>query len=548
MKPATIQPETPLSLERYKTTPEFIALHGISARAAAIRAAFIDDPKIRSLIWWLQFHSLQPGRLKKIATEVLEKNPHRIGTPSMRRFGMKRGQIYNAEQVKAVRAELPDSYDFGLRGETRNYMDDGWRSVDPIVEDGLRAVEESKKHPVSYPASRFVEICSGRENQLADFLSEFCINPRLQCGNSKADDTSRNHYEQKLEIAFGERVRSSRAWLWWFDNIVEALLEYKDHQEQSTRQKFLLTALGKKVWETLDYSLRTRRMVLLDGIQGRGKSEAAKAWVSFHPGEARYVELKGITNRASAFREIARALGVPTGYSKTASEIQFRIEDALQRSKLMLVVDEAHRAFLRNTRSTNRPELIDWFYSAVADEGVPLGLISTPQFIKDMAIAAEKTGWNYLQFRRRMKYVPLPAKNSESDIERVARHVLPGASDRVIDEVVFYVVASTRDLSAIGEIVDELKDMLGCDTLEKVTHGQVKRVIDERLMKSDDAFKQAIEAARNPNARKSNHRRRSNPEPILPADTEAENDEPATLRAAPIRAVEDLRVPVLIHG
>ncbi len=40
--------------------------------------------------------------------------------------------------------------------------------------------------------------------------------------------------------------------------------------------------------------------------------------------------------------------------------MQARIEDVLKRSKLMLVMDEAHFVFNQSRRMYSRPELVDW--------------------------------------------------------------------------------------------------------------------------------------------------------------------------------------------
>lgn len=470
------------------------SVQGISAKDVAIRAGLLDDPKLRSLAWWLQGQSLVPGALKRIAREIIDCYPERIGTPAMHRLGRKQGQIYNAQQVREIRREMSSPQNFPMRGEVWVYHRDEFFTLDSYPHLEKEDIEQSKSHPTSYPASAFVSAITHDYNDVENGIEAFCTN-----GSTN---------------------------LWWYRDFIGALLEYKAEREKLLKSQFALTSVGRKVWEALDYALKTKRMVLLDGLEGRGKTEAARAWVQFHLGEARFVSLKGIANKTSAFREIARALGIETGYSLTPAQIQSRIEDMLQRFKLMLVIDEAHFCFNQSTRFHARPEMVDWIDTALANQGVPVGLVSTPQFINCMTVAADKAGWNYRQFRRRMKYFALPNKNSEADIERVARHVLPDATDSAIDEVVSYAIISKRDLSAIGDVVDELKVMLDCDTLAKVTHEQVRRAIDERLMPSDDAFIKAVESARGKAGKgKANSRRSSTPEPIFSAGAESDSSE-----------------------
>src|SRR6185437_8930958 len=198
----------------------------------------------------------------------------------------------------------------------------------------------------------------------------------------------------------------------YFKNILSALVEFQQREQKVIKEKFVLTAIARQVWETLDYARATRSMVLLDGLEGRGKTEAVKAWCALHLGEARFVTLKGINNKTTAFREIGKALGiVGAGYKST--ELQARIEDVLQRSKLMLVIDEAHFIFNQGNRVYTRPELVDWIDTAIANRKIPVALVSTPQFMICMTRAASQVDWNFRQFRRRVRrYVKLPAKNT----------------------------------------------------------------------------------------------------------------------------------------
>jgi len=109
-------------------------------------------------------------------------------------------------------------------------------------------------------------------------------------------------------------------------------------------------------------------MVVLDGLEGRGKSEAVKAWCAWHLGTARFASLNGIASTRSAFREVSKALGTTSSYTRKAPEIQARIEDVLERSRLMLVVDEAHFLFNQSRRMYSRPELVDWIDTAICNQ------------------------------------------------------------------------------------------------------------------------------------------------------------------------------------
>jgi hypothetical protein len=306
--------------------------------------------------------------------------------------------------------------------------------------------------------------------------------------------------------------------LYYFRDIVGALFEYQSRCSARIKENFQLTTTGKKIWETLDYALASRGMVVLDGLEGRGKTEAVKAWTERHLGQARFVSLKGIASKTIAFREIAKALGIASSYTRSATQMQERIEDVLRRSKLMLVVDEAHFLFNQSRRMYSRPEVVDWVDTAVCNQGVPIALVTTPQFIVCMTRAADQVEWNYRQFRRRVKrWVKLPATNSEEDIKAVARNVFKKADARIISKIAGYALLSKRDLSAVGDVADEVRAMLGTEDLSKASLDHVHRAIYDFLLPSDKTFLEGMEAARS-TSRKS----RPRPAPVLPDVTDSE--------------------------
>jgi hypothetical protein len=177
--------------------------------------------------------------------------------------------------------------------------------------------------------------------------------------------------------------------------------------------------------------------------------------------------------------------------------MQARIEDVLKRSRLMLVIDEAHFLFNQSRRMYSRPELIDWIDTALCNCGIGCALVTTPQFIVCMTRAADQVEWNFRQFRRRVRrWVKLPATNTEADIFAVARTVFKKAPEAAIKKIVGYAILSKRDLSAVGDVVTEVSTMIGADNLGKVSIEQVHKAIYEFLLPSDKAFLEGMEQSR----------------------------------------------------
>src|SRR5439155_2837827 len=126
------------------------------------------------------------------------------------------------------------------------------------------------------------------------------------------------------------------------------------------RKQFVMTSIGREVFETLDFCIETGKPVAIVGDERIGKTTAIEAWCNLHLGEVRYVSLSGLTNRTTVLRSIARAVGLASSYTRKAMEMQARVEDFLQRSRLVLLVDESQYLFSQSVRLYTRPELIDW--------------------------------------------------------------------------------------------------------------------------------------------------------------------------------------------
>jgi hypothetical protein len=476
---------SPLSQERYMSSPEYAELRGVSGTAVAARAAILDDPEKRRLIWWLQAKSLEPGGLKQIARDLLAQYPDRLGTRTMHKLGVKLGKTFKGEALKKIHKELgrhiPSLFDLLEDGKPNPY--DEKTGEAETVEKLLEACRQKAQLDYS-------------DSSLEKFLYDLCVNPRralLRKGDEEAEYKS---YKARLRDRFEEISEHEfrGADVPYFQDVVGALLDYQSRQVAMVRENFVLTAIGKKVWETLDFALKTGRMVLVEGWEGRGKSEAAKAWVKIHQGEARFISLKGVTNKTTFFREIAKSLGIASSYARTATEMQARVEDVLIRSKLMLVLDEFHFAFPQSARIYSRPEIIDWIDTALCNHDVPVGCVTTPQFISCVQRAADQVGWNWRQFRRRVRrWVQLPEWNTQSDLESVAKKLMPGISHAGIKLAVGYAQLSlqgapSRDVSGLGDVATEARLLAENGGRSAVTFQDVDRAINEYLAPSDSAF------------------------------------------------------------
>lgn len=444
--------------ERFASAPEFDELRGISAVATAARAALLNDPSSRELIWWLQALSLQPGTLKRLAADLLENFPDRIGSPSMH-SEFRKLEVFTGENLYRIYQEIEP-------GKARSIQ---------MSKSAKRAAALSRA------AGMDVRDCPGCERSDEQVSRRQLI---ARCRQSILD----RFEEFAVELCVNPAVPLSPAAFPFFDDVIEVLDACKQQFEKSERDIFVLTEIGRQVWDTLDYGIERRGMVLIEGLEGRGKSEAAKAWCRGNAGRARYVALKGITGKWNVFRAIAKALGIGAGYGYKSNELQNRIEDVLCRSGIMLVIDEAHWLFDFKPRMYSRPVMVDWINTALANESVPVALVTTQQFLQCAQQAGEQVNWNWRQWRRRVKrFKVLPECNSDSDLTLVAKKLLPGATNSAIKLAVGYSKLRKLDVSGLGDIGEEAKLVAQRAGREKVQFEDIDCAINE-LAPSDAAF------------------------------------------------------------
>lgn len=491
-------PSAPFSSEKYMSSPEFMELRGVSGTAVAARTAILNDPELRRLLWALQSLSLEPGGLRKVAEDLVALYPERIGSPTMHSSGCKPGKILPLETLMKIHREL-DIVPWEFK-----YSRDWRRAPDGEIRKELQDCEQ------------LLECCRSRTRELEMFLYDLCVNPRLVMTTGETASVQAAGQTVHDEFPTVDLAEVREAAVPFLKDVVGALSDYQACIEKDATDNFVLTTIGRVVWETLDFALEKRRMVLVEGWEGRGKTEAVKAWCRRHRGEARFVSLKGIVSKTSVFREIAKVLGIASSYARTATEMQARIEDTLHRSRLMLVFDEAHFLFPQSPRIYARPELVDWLDTALCNHDVPCALITTPQFLNCVDRAESQVGWNWRQFRRRVRrWKVLPEWNTQEDLLTVAKKLLPGISRAGLKLAVGYAQTSlhgapSRDVSGLGDVATEAGLIAEESGRREITFEDVERAINEVLCPSDTAFASRLAKLK---SKDNGKRRRANPIP-----------------------------------
>jgi hypothetical protein len=474
------QPGAPLRQERYCSSSEFE--RGLLANLVGKRCECIDRAEDREMIYFLQSRSWMEGGLAAFAQELMAAYPDRVATLAMQRIGIK-GQSYGMQDVKQVRAEIPSGDEkFRLRGELRlmdllqiedlSPMDECLRPDLKREYDHQRAIikADAKRQPASYPVRAFVDYCrSAAKKQLEQFLSDLCLNPSINI---------------ELQTQYVP---------WYFPTIISTLREHVKTTAEDKRAAFVLTELGRQVFETLDYAQSSRCMVLIDGLARTGKTMSAKTWCDLNPGMARYIQVPASSDNTAFFRAIARALGVSTNLKAKAIELRDRVEDVLQRGHIMPVFDEAHYLWPQSNSREALPFRINWIMTALVNYGVPVALVTTPQFVRSQNEVEKRTWWTSEQFIGRIgHYQKLPDSLNKDDLEAVARSLLPAGDDKSIKLLVAYARSSNKYLAGIDAVVKRAFYLAQKEGRSEPSRTDVRRAIQESAIPSDAAMHQAL--------------------------------------------------------
>jgi hypothetical protein len=500
---------------------------GLLATMVARRASVLDDPADRELLWFIHYLSHQKGGLKALVDVLLCKFSARIRTAGMLRIGKRSGQHYSPDEVRRIRREMPadDALDFRLRGEVRErgrwvQVQDSSREAVRKMNDELATLgcgriggagaqdAELAKQPATYGVEQFLEACRAaalRETDgLEDSLSKLCLDPGT-------------------EIADGQP--------WYFPRLVSTLREYQEQWIAENSSGVVITEIGRKVRETLDYTLQSCSLTLVEGDSRTGKTFAARHWTDQHPGRARFVEVPPGNDDTGFFRALARGLGLGSLVNNKAVDIRERVESVLLTGDILLCLDEGHRLWPQVNIRFGFPKRIEWLMSMV-NQGVPTCVVATPQFIGALKASDQKSGWNSAQLQGRLGHrESLPKELSIEDLIAVARSCLPEADALSLRALAAYARKSARCLAAIEAISKRARYVAGVAGRDAASTEDIRRAMRESVIPSDSKLVLALEPAR-----------AGKPRTNAPAATPQNNGDPPAGRG-PALTIPDRNTP-----
>jgi hypothetical protein len=253
------------------------------------------------------------------------------------------------------------------------------------------------------------------------------------------------------------------------------------------------TIVTRRMAEALEYAKDTRCLTLIDGPARTGKTFAAKDWCERSAGLARYVQVPCTNDDRAFFSAIASALGLSCSRNYKAAEIRDRIEETLASGDLLLVLDEAHYLWPQNWQRFAMPARVNWVMTALVNRGVPVALVTTPQFYNAQKQVERNTGWTSEQFIGRIGHVErLPQRLDKSDLFTVAKALLPEGDVATWKALAAYADLSKKHLASIEAIVKRAHWLARQDDRQAATSGDVKRAMKESVIPSDEALAQSL--------------------------------------------------------
>jgi hypothetical protein len=261
--------------------------------------------------------------------------------------------------------------------------------------------------------------------------------------------------------------------------------------------------------------------VVIEGESGSGKTTAAEAWCDLHQGQTRFLSLSGITHKTGFFQRLASVIGLAS-CNRKAIQMQVKVEEFFRRTRLMLVINEAHYLWPQHQRSQSAPELINWVNTSLVNQGVPTALICTDQFAKLKSRVERQTGWTSEQLEHWVKrYKKLPVAPTKEDLEAVASKLLslrynatserwdqtgPAVPRDFVKLVVGYALTRKMRLPAIANTVEEARFRARQGNRTYVTATDLHSALLNYQIPSDTALRSVFEPP--------SEGRKSNPPPV----------------------------------
>jgi len=416
----------------------------------ARRVAEAPNDRWRRLMWYLQAISQEPDGLKAFAQRAIASHFDRLGTPGMHESALRQETVFRGQDLKRIEDEL-----------------------DPL-ESLSRLDGRDRPHD-----KRRLDWATGEE-LIKRCMEEASSLPALLAGISRKGPF---HYQAS-----------------WFKDLEGAIFDTMESDSERLLQSIASTSISKRIFDALDYLSEAGGLSIIYGSERIGKTAAADAYTRAKPHRARIISLQAASNETSFFHEIGRALGCGWLTGITITHVKNRIAEALSNRDLMLIFDEAHNLFGTTARGSVRR--LEFIRTAFTNQGVPVCLIMTPQFVNRMNSIEKVSDFNFNQLRGRVtEFLKLPDKPTREDLVAVAKHLLPECDANSLRALVEYARGSEYHFQAISKTAAKAQFLAKRDGSISVSFDHVSEAIGQSLF-CDDHFAAAMDGSRTPRRRR----------------------------------------------
>ena len=149
------------------------------------------------------------------------------------------------------------------------------------------------------------------------------------------------------------------------------------------------------------------------------------------------------------------------------------------------------------------PHRINWMLTQLVNMGVPVAVVTTPQFTKSQEALVRSGGWSSEQLVGRiMHYERLSDLLGEEDLAAVARHWMPGGEEKAIRALIAYAQSSEKYLQGIESLVRRSRYIAAKANRTQPTFQDVAAALNEGVVPSDNALALALSGARQTSPRR----------------------------------------------
>jgi hypothetical protein len=363
----------------------------------ALAKAIQEEPRLRELILFLQWLSMQPGGLPKPMCQLVDDFAPQFGPACLHA-----GKAPTFEQRLEAWGSLCDKCkgDFIPRK--------AWRD--------LRERDESIwMEDCGCPAPH-----SPSEKKLFRSLL-------LDLDTDDLRDAFLSNAKEELPSLIRSLFNELDAWQtpapWYCQNILAVLFEAMELHARRVELQLARTKIVEIVFDRLDFAVSEKRLIKIDGQARTGKSEAAHAFAHARPGRLRIISTPPGTSTRDLFAAVAESLCIAFSAKTAIYKIKEAVQFVIRHARLGFIFDEAQFLLPPPSSQAQSPARLDWVRCNIVDRKLPCALICTPQtFNHAVRNLRDKRGYNFDQVLGRIDLnVTLPDTLGKEDLEQVIK-------------------------------------------------------------------------------------------------------------------------------